>query len=97
MSEVAAIIMAIVAALGSLGAAFKFVWDKIEARFDAMQEQLDHCNVRDIENRDRRAVQLSVIELLWQEVLRHAPDSPVLARAKSLLEDLKRENNRDGT
>ena len=97
MSEIAGIITAIVAALTTLGAAGKFIWDKIEARFQAIDAELDHCRTRETKSIERRMVQLSVIEILWQEVVRHAPSSPALGRAKHLLDDLKQKDRDDAT
>lgn len=89
MSATAEIITASVAVMGALGAAGRFVWLKIEARFSHIDEQLDECRTREERSQARRAVQLTVIELLWQEVQRLAPKAPVLVRAKKLLDELK--------
>lgn len=89
MSEIATIITAGVAALGALGTAGRFVWNRIEARFQAVEVELAHCREREALSVERRAIQLTVIELLWQEVQRHVPGSQVLTRARDLLDDLK--------
>ena len=93
MSEIAAIITAGVAGLGALGTAGRFVWNKIEARFQAVEAELVHCRDREAQSVERRARQLTVIELLWQEVQRHAPNSIVLSRAKHLLDNLKEDGD----
>lgn len=82
-----------VAALTPLGAAGAFVWNKIEKRFGQIETQLEECHDRERDSLDRRAVQLTVIELLWQEVKRLAPDADILVRAKKLLDDLKDQND----
>ena len=89
MSEVAAIITA------AVGAAGRFVWNKIEARFQSVEAELVHCREREASSVERRAIQLTVIELLWQEVQRHNPGSVVLTRVKNLLDDLK-QKEREG-
>lgn len=82
-----------VAALTPLGAAGAFIWNKIEKRFGRLEEKLDECETRELDSLERRAVQLTALELLWQEVTRLAPDSKVLVRAKRLLDGLKDEND----
>lgn len=82
-----------VSALAPLGAAGAFIWNKIEKRFKEIDAKLDECEDRERDSLERRAVQLTVIELLWQEVKRHAPASDVLQRAKKLLDDLKDQND----
>ena len=89
MSAAAELVLSGVAVMGALGAAGKFVWNKLESRFQAIDAALEQCHTREIASQERRAVQLTVIELLWQEVKRHLPDSPVLARARHLLDELK--------
>lgn len=90
MSDLAALITAIVGILATVGAAGRFVWNKIEARFDAVDAELAKCEARERENQERRAVQLTVIELLWLEVKRLAPDAGVLTRAEKLLGTLRK-------
>ena len=89
MSETAQIITASLGGLGILGGAIKFVWAKVERRFTAIERELANCRSRELKSADRRSAQLIVIELLWQEVKRLAPGSPVLTRGKHLLDELK--------
>lgn len=89
MNDIAGIITAIVALLALLGGGFRFLWNKIEARFCYIESELEKCRRREIASSERRSIQVTVIELLWQEVKRHMPDSDVLVRAKKLLDDLK--------
>jgi hypothetical protein len=86
----AALLTAGVGVLTAAGAAARFLWDKIERRFERIEADLAECRKREIDSQERRGVQLTVIELLWREVERALPDSPVLARAKHLLDDLKK-------
>lgn len=90
MSSISEAILAGVAVLGALGTSGAFVWDKIEKRFKEIEAKLEKCERRERESQERRAVQLTVIELLWQEVKRLAPKADVLDRAHKLLDDLKR-------
>lgn len=89
MSSLAEIITASIAGLGSVGGAAAFVWNKIEKRFNEIDLKLLECEKRERQSQERRAVQLTVIELLWQEVKRLTPKADVLDRAHKLLEDLK--------
>lgn len=85
----ALLVTAIAGALGTVGGGIKFIWNKVEKRFQAIEAQLLECRTREVAAAEKASVKLIVIELLWQEVCRHNPTSPVLARAKKLLDDLK--------
>lgn len=89
MEHIAPIILAIVAAMTALGAVAKFVWDKIENRFVDIETKLEACEKREGSSKDRRAVHLIVIELLWAELKQIAPESLALKRGKKLLDELK--------
>lgn len=88
-AQITAVGTASVAGLGSIGAGCRFVWKKVEARFAAIEAELVHCRNRERADQERRAIQLSVIEILWQEVERVTPDSFVLRRAGKLLDGLR--------
>ena len=79
-------------ALGTIGGGVAFIWNKVEQRFKHIEAQLDECQKRETDSHERRGAQITVIELLWQELMRVAPDAPVLKRAKKLLDDLKIRN-----
>lgn len=74
---------------GTLGGGVAFVWSKVEDRFKRIEQALADCQKRETVAHSRRATHLTVIELLWQELQRLAPDSPTFARSKRLLDDLK--------
>lgn len=74
----------------ALGAAGAFVWKRLEARFVDIEEKLDKCEERDRQHHERRGILTAVIELLWAEVRRQTPTSPVLQRADKLMNDLKK-------
>lgn len=95
MSAASDIITAVVAAFLPVGGGIAFVWNKLERRFTEIEARLEECHVRETESQQRRAVQLTVIELLWQELQRHTPDNPVLRRAKKLLDGLRKSNEGD--
>lgn len=83
MSELAAIITAGTGLLAALGTACAFIWRKIEARLTKIETRAEGCE-------ERAAVQVTVIELLWQELERFSPEgSKAMARALHLLDDLK--------
>ena len=79
-----------------LGAGAKFIWNKIEARFERIEKELAECRkretaamAREADSRERRAMQITVIELLWAKVKEIAPCADVLERAKHILDELK--------
>lgn len=87
MSDLAALATTLTAALGAAGA---FVWKRLEKRFVEIEHKLDKCEERDRAHHERRGILTAVIELLWAEVRRQAPTSPVLQRADKLMNDLKK-------
>lgn len=91
MEHLPAIITAFVALLGAAGAAIKWLWDKIEARFVKIETALEECEKRELASNERRGKHLTVIELLWAEVVRLSKggQNNVLNRAKHLLDELK--------
>lgn len=92
MSEMADIISAIGGGGGvlvTIGAAARFVWHKVENRLTAIEKELAQCRQRETDSLERRATQITVIELLWAKLHELAPEAPVLQRAKKLLDDLK--------
>lgn len=104
MSEIAAIITSVVGALAVAGGAVKWLWSKVERRFEKVEAELAACQAREAHAAKREAElmihaskHLMVIELLWQEVERRSRGAPnaVLGRARKLLDDLKEEANRD--
>lgn len=88
-ADLAAVITAGVGALTAIGVAVKFVWNKLETRFLFIENELQKCQDKHSEEKERRGVHLTVIELLWQELTRHDPKSTVLQRAKKLLDEIK--------
>ena len=90
VSEIAVLITSIVGALSATGAAIAWLWNKIEKRFEKVENALDECREREARSAEREGKHLTVIELLWQEVERktRGPNA-VLDRAKRILDDLK--------
>ena len=84
----AGLITAIVAFIGALGATLRFVWNKIERRFEHIEAHLEQC-------RKGREVKTIVIELLWRGLEKLEPGSSELVRAKTLLDALKLEEARE--
>lgn len=89
MTDLATLITAIVGLLALIGAGFKFIWTKVEVRFLKIEADLKECHAKHVVSLDRRAKQLTVIELLWGELARIAPKSRVFTRVKKLLDELK--------
>lgn len=74
------------------GGGVAFIWNKVEKRFTHIEHELEKCRLRETIGQEREAVRLTVIELLYQEVMRHSADSPVLKRVETLLDRLKKIN-----
>jgi hypothetical protein len=89
MEHVAPIILALVAVMGAAGAVGKFIWVKVEKRLTLIESALDECEKRELDAAARRQLSRAAMELLWQELKRIAPKSPVLARAKKLMDEMK--------
>lgn len=90
MTDWAAIITASTGVLTVSGGGIAFVWNKVEKGLHEVRTQLEECQKREAAHNTRAAAQLTVIELLWQEVDRRSRgDNPVLKRAGKLLDDLK--------
>lgn len=89
MNDIAAILTAGAGAFGVIGGGIRFAWNKIESRFQSVEAELAMCRQRETDSIQRCAIQITVIELLWQEVHRFAPSSPVLKQGKKLLDELK--------
>ena len=86
---ITAIIGIVIPLLTLIGAGVRWLWNKVEARFTSIEAQLEECRRREIESRERRAAQLTVIELLWLKVRELDPGAEVLKRAEVLLDKLK--------
>jgi hypothetical protein len=100
LTDHAAIITAIIGIavplLTLIGAGVRWLWNKVEARFTSIEAQLEECRKREAESRERRAAQLTVIELLWLKVRELDPGAEVLKRAEALLDKLKASAGSDG-
>lgn len=79
-------------ALACIGAGVKFIWDKVENRFKAIEAELKQCRDREAETKAQAAGQLTVIELLWLALKQVDPGNSALKRGKKLLDDLKEDH-----
>jgi uncharacterized membrane protein len=93
MSDLGIIISAAIGALAPVGAGVAFIWNKVERRFNEIEDQLEACRRREIAASRINATQLTVIELIWNDLKKLQPKSGTLARAHKLLEDLKSQTN----
>lgn len=91
MIDAAATITALTGLAGAAGVACRFVWNKIERRFETIDAELDKCRERETASQKRSGVYVTVIELLWVEIKRLHPgtEPPTLARATKLLNSIK--------
>lgn len=97
MSDLPALITSCVALLTAGGGGVKWWLGRLDQRFAAIELKLELCEERereaqehDLASQERRHIQLTVIELLWQELKRVAPDTQILQRAQHHLDKLKR-------
>lgn len=86
---------AAVAVLTPIGGGIAWLWAQIDKRITGLESKVAACEAREDAGMARRAVQLTVIELLWQRLDQLEPGSAVLVRAKKLLDDLKVKNLED--
>lgn len=86
--DYAAIIVAIIGS-GGVGGGLRFLWTKVEKRFELIEGHLEECREREAAVNRINATQLTVIELIWNDLKKLQPKSGTLARAHKLLEDLK--------
>lgn len=77
------------AIMGLAGGAIKYVWDKIESRFQNIEADLAACHAREAQAMERRSLLLTVNELFCYELQRVCPGSAILARAKVLMCDVR--------
>ena len=93
MVDWAAIIGAIATLLTVLGGGARWLWVKLAQRFDHIEDQLEACRQREIAASRINATQLTVIELIWNDLKKLQPKSGTLARAHKLLDNLKSQTN----
>ena len=89
-AEITAIAAAVVSIGGAIGAVGKFVWNKIEARFAAIEASLEECRERSDLSEKRRNILITIIEVLKQEFRHHLPnENAALGRADELMEEYR--------
>lgn len=88
-AEITAIAAAVVSLGGAIGAVGKFIWNRIEARFMAIEAALDECRERSDLSEKRRSVLITIIELLKQEFRHHLPESMALSRTDELMDEYR--------
>lgn len=91
MEYLAPIIGSFATLLTVFGGAFAWIWRQIKARLKEQDIKLANCEAREKHSQRQGAIQLTVIELLYQETSRLSPEgaNPVLNRAQKLLKQLK--------
>lgn len=82
-TDIAAALGGVVALATAIGAAIRFIWNKIEARFTEIERRLDECRDDRELSEKRRGILLTIIELLKQELRHHLPGQ-MLVRADEL-------------
>lgn len=89
MSDIPAIIVAATGALGSIGVAARFIYNKVEKRFSTMEAQLLECAKRDRAGLEYRILSSTLIDVLYGELKRGRPNSAALKTARPLMVQLK--------
>ena len=82
-AEVTALAAAVVSIGGAIGAVIRFIWNKIEKRFERIERALDECRDDRELSEKRHGILLTIIELLKQELRHHLPGH-MLVRADEL-------------
>lgn len=82
-TDIAAALGGVVALATAIGAAIRFIWNKIEARFTEIERALDECRDDRELSEKRHGILLTIIELLKQELRHHLPGH-MLVRADEL-------------
>ena len=82
MSDLTDAINTGIAVAGCLGAGLAWLWARVEKMNRRVKTDLEACE-------EARNTQLIVIELLWRALEDLAPQSKVLIRARSLLDETK--------
>ena len=72
--------------LATIGGGIAFVWNKIDARFTAIEAKLKQCERRDRRSRKQNGLLMSAVEILLAKIQDLAPDAAVITRARELLE-----------
>lgn len=72
--------------LATLGGGIAFVWNKIDARFTAIEAKLRQCERRDRRSRKQISLLMSAVEILLAKIQDIAPGASVIGRARELIE-----------
>lgn len=83
-TDIAAALGGVVALATAIGAAIRFIWNKIEKRFTEIERALDECRDDRELSEKRRGILITIIELLKQGLRHHLPESQMLVRADEL-------------
>jgi len=89
LSDLPAIITSVAGAVATAGGAVTWLWNKVEARFQEVESELEKCREREKTSMEVAAKHLLVIELLWQAASKNKAAAPTLARCKERLDKLK--------
>lgn len=84
MSDLSDVIQAGVAVAGCLGGGLAWLWARVEKMNRRVKSDLEACE-------EARNTQLIVIELFWRALEDLAPQSRVLIRARSLLDESRQQ------
>lgn len=82
--NIAEILVAVTGLMTPFGIGIRYVFNE----FKSIRKELDQCE-------EGRAMDRVVIELFWQALSQSDPNSPILARAKIVLDELKDKHNKE--
>ena len=88
-SELSSAVTAGVSVAGLLGSGIAFLWVRVEWNNKKIKDELRHCEERGDIGREHRATLTTVLELVWAELARVAPNAKIFKRAKVLMDQLK--------
>lgn len=81
--------------LAVIGSGVKWLWDKIEARFEKIEAQLAECEARENRSDKRRVKMWRIIDILMDALEDVEPKNRMLNRARELLGSLKEDEEHE--
>jgi hypothetical protein len=93
ISDLSSLTQSAVAVATALGGGIAFLWGRVEWNNRHIHAELKRCEERAEIGREHRSTLTMVLELVWQELARIAPDAVVFRRAKKLLDQLKNDQH----
>jgi hypothetical protein len=90
LANLGTIIIAATALFALIGGGFRFVWKKIEVRFEKIEKALEECRERDLKKDRQLSTVVLCIKLLVPEVERLDPNAAVNHTLRQVRSELGR-------